>query len=512
MTIEGGSKDEDAGRRRFVKRRLFANTAATAAGNVWTIVLSLVAVPLMLGGLGAEAFGIWALLQTFSVSTGWLSLADSGIGVSASRSIAAAHSTGDAEAIDETVATSLILFIVAGVLAALLLAVLGILVLPSLFNVRESLVAATKTAAVLAGVQALIDLVARSFQASLEGLQRVDLARLADTVRRTFVTIATCATAVATGDLVAVAAAAALSSITGVGTAWFLLSRRAKIHIRLASAQRAKELFRYGLTIALLRPLGVIHRTVDRLVVGAILGPTAVAAVEVATNLVSGAEAVLSASSYSVTPAAAWLAASNENDALRAVMLRGTRLSMAVTMPLSVGIAVMSTPFVSFWLGAEAPRDVALLASVGVLSTILAAPVAVSSNMLLGVGSAVAVLKAAIVGIIVNVVLTICLVHAVGAVGAFYATIAAGLVSLPLIAAAALSRFGMPVGVFVRGALVPGTVSALMFGVVLVLARIVLDDPTTELVVGGGVGAIVLAVMTVSVVLTKSERARVLRR
>lgn len=512
MTIGGGSNDEDGGRRRFVKRRLVANTAATAAGNVWTIVLSLVAIPLLLAGLGAEAFGIWALLQTFSVSTGWLSLADSGIGVAASRSIAEAHSTDDVEALEETVATSFTLFTIAGVLAALLLAVLGLLVLPSLFNVPDSLVTVTKAAAALAGVQALIDLIGRSFQTSLEGLQRVDLGRLADTVRRTVVTVATCAAATATGDLVVVAAAAALSSLVGVATAYALLRRHARIRPRLTSFGRARALFRYGLTVALLRPIGVIHRTVDRLVVGAVLGPSAVAAVEVATNLVSGADAVLSASSYSVTPAAAWLAASREDNALRALLLRGTRLSMAVTMPLTVGIAVMSAPFVTVWLGSDAPADVALFASVGVISTLLAAPVAISSNMLLGVGSAVAVLKAAIAGITVNVALTIALVHAVGTVGAFYATIAAGLVTVPLIGAAGLSRFDVRLGAFMRGSVVPGTLPAFVFGIVLVLARLVLEAPIAELVVGGIVGGVVVALMTVAVAMTPDERARVLRR
>jgi O-antigen/teichoic acid export membrane protein len=392
------------------------------------------------------------------------------------------------------------------------LGVLGLVLLPSLFRVSGPLIATTKIAAAFAGLQALVDLICRSFQTSLEGLQRVDLARLADTVRRTAVTIATCVAATATGELTIVAAAAAASSAAGLVAAHVLLRRHVTVRPGRASVRRAGALFRYGVSIALMRPIGVIHRTVDRLVVGAILGPSAVAAVEVATNLLSGADAVLSASSYSVTPAAAWLAASREDGALRALLLRGTRLSMAVTMPLAVAIAVMSKPFVSVWLGSDAPKGAALLTSVGVVSVVLAAPVAISSNMLVGVGSAASVLKAALVGIIVNVALTIPLVHVLGAVGSFYATIAAGMLSTPMIVAAGLARFDLPFRSLLGQSLLPSIVPALGFGAVLVSARLLLDRPMSQLIVGGALGGLLAAVLTVSVTLTSDERARVLRR
>ncbi|MFN8018490.1 MAG: hypothetical protein U0P45_10240 [Acidimicrobiales bacterium] len=70
------------------RRQLLRNTAATALANGWTILLTLVALPLMLRGLGTAAFGVWALLQTFSAVTGWLSLADLGMGVAATRGVA----------------------------------------------------------------------------------------------------------------------------------------------------------------------------------------------------------------------------------------------------------------------------------------------------------------------------------------------------------------------------------------------------------------------------------------
>src|SRR5580765_3179925 len=116
---------------RNLKRRLVTNSVAGAAGNVWTIVLSLAAVPILLVSLGAQAFGVWALIQTLSVSTGWLSLADAGIGIAAGRSIAEADSRRDRGALERTVATSLMLFVITGAGAAIVLSTLGVAILPT---------------------------------------------------------------------------------------------------------------------------------------------------------------------------------------------------------------------------------------------------------------------------------------------------------------------------------------------------------------------------------------------
>jgi O-antigen/teichoic acid export membrane protein len=509
--VAEGSEGGTFGQRNL-KRRLITNSVATAAGNFWTMLLSLAAVPILLMGLGAQAFGVWALIQTLSVSTGWLSLADAGIGIAAARSIAEAESLEDRGALERTVATSLMLFAAAGVLAAIVLGTLGAAILPTIFNVPDGLVRSTRLAVMLAGTQALLDLVGRSFQAGLEGLQRVDLARLADTIRRTIVTAATCAVAILGGGLVAVAVAAAISSISGVAASYVLLRRRVRVRPFAASSTSARALVRYALSVALLRPISVIHRTVDRLVVGIVLGPAWVAAVEVASNLQGGADALLSASSYPVTPTAAWLNARKEGGALRRLILRGTRLSMAVTLPIAAAVAVMSAPFIRLWLGNDAPQGAALLASVGVASTIVAAPIAIVSNMLVGVGAAMPVIRAAVVGIIVNVGLTILLVNLIGAVGAFWATFVAGVVTLPLILFAALALFELSLSTYVRESVVCGAIPSVAFAAVLVLVRVVVNGDLRQLLIGALAGGCVLLVLTFTYTLTDQERARFRRR
>ena len=281
-------------------------------------------------------------------------------------------------------------------------------------------------------------------------------------MRRTAVAVAVCSAALLGGDLVDVATASATASLVGTVVSWWMLRAKTKVRLRSFSTDAVHRLTRYGIAVGGLRPLGVIHRTIDRMVVGSVLGPAAVTAVEVATNLQSGADAVLGASSYAVTPGASWLNAREDRPTLRELVVRGTRLSLLACIPVTVFVALLSQPLIEVWLGDDAPAGAAGLASVAVISTMLAAPLQVGSNVLVGVGRAAIVLRAATISIVVNIAASIVLVRVVGVVGAFQATIVASLVLFPLLARPALDYVGLGGREFIRRSVIPGIAPSLL--------------------------------------------------
>src|SRR5437762_9903542 len=117
------------------RRRLLHNTAASGAANAWTMVLAIASLPLLLRGLGTTAFGVWAVLQTFSAVAGWLSLADLGVGLAATRHIADHASRGEDTDRDVGIGTTLVLCAAIGAMLAITLVVVGPRVFPGLFNV-----------------------------------------------------------------------------------------------------------------------------------------------------------------------------------------------------------------------------------------------------------------------------------------------------------------------------------------------------------------------------------------
>ena len=429
------------------------NTASTGLGNVWAMAVTLASLPLLLHGLGAAAFGTWVLLQTFSAVNGWFSLADAGAGTATTRLVAEHASLGDRQATRVAISSGMVLFLILGAVAALLIGIVGPFVLPALFNTPDDLVHSLKIAVVFFAAQAFVEFVTEGIEACLEGVQRVDLSRAVDAVRRTFVAAAACVAANVSGSLSTVAAASCAGSLAGLLAAFVAIEH---VGHGLARPSRAQihELFRYGRTVALLRPLGVLHRTMDRTIVGAIIGPEAVALVEIATQVQTGAEAVLSASSYAVVPSASWLHARGDKATLRELLELGTKYSLLATSAVVAVGMVLAAPFVHVWVS-DRYQDAAGLAVVALLFVAVTAPLQVGSNILLGIGRAGDILKAALLAVVINLAASIVLVHLVGVVGCFIGSLLGTVALIPILGRATLDAADGDVATFLRRSVVP---------------------------------------------------------
>lgn len=490
MTDAGASAAPETGNgARPFRRRVLVNTASTGAANVWAMVVTLVALPLMLQGLGAAAFGTWVLLCTFSAINGWISLADLGVSTATTRAVAESASLDDHRGIATRVGSSLGLFTSLGLISTLAMATVGRRWLPSLFDTPERLVADLRFAIVVYAVQLLPDLLTGAATSSLEGLQRVDLSRAVDAVRRTAVAAASAVAALAGSGLQGVAVASlvvsTLSALLALGTLWVMLPDR-----RLAlDRAEMRSLLSYGKTVAVLRPFGVIQRMMDRLIVGAVLGPAPVALVEIATQIQNGADAILSASSYAVIPSASWLRARGDGHTLRELLMTGTKYSLLVTLPFVTAPAILAGPLVRVWVG-PSYAAAAGLAVVGLAYVALAAPVAVGSNLLVGTGRAGAVLRAVTLAVLVNLVASIVLVHRIGTVGAFLGTLVGTVFLIVPLSRSALAEVHATRRELWHTAIQPSVAPNLALAAVAGLVVVApLPDPAT-LVAGAGLGLV----------------------
>jgi len=441
------------GGERPFRRRLVVNTAATGAGNLWAMVVALVSLPLVLRGLGPTAFGLWVLLQTFSAVTGWFSLADLGIGTAAVRSIASSASVGDDGRVRSSVGTTLVVFAAMGLVSFALLASLGWPLLPLVFRVPHRLLRSFRLATLIFAGQVAADLLTEGAESCLEGLQRVDASRAVDAYRRTVVAIGVSTAALWSGSLVVVAGASAACSATAVIAGLAAVRGQAGGMGRFDMAE-VWALLRYGRTVAVLRPLGVIQRTMDRVIVGVILGPAAVALVEIASQILNAADAVLSATSYAVIPGSAWLGARRDHKSLAELLIRGTKYSVLLTWLVCAAGCGLASPFVRLWVGSRYAHAPTLIA-VALAGEAVAAPGQVASSLLIGVGRASRVLRAAAIAIVVNLVTSVALVEAIGTTGTFLGTLLANVVLAPLLLRAAMDEAGIPIGAFIVRALAP---------------------------------------------------------
>lgn len=463
------------------------------------MLAGLISVPLLISGLGREAFGLWALVMTFSATNGWLSLLDLGVVIAVTREVASASAVDDERGIREAVSAALWVVTALGILGAAALTIAAITFLPRLFEAPGRLAGSFRVALLLMAAQVVVDLTINTVEGALEGLQRVDLSRAVDMFRRLLFVAGTAIGALVGGNLRWVAAGSLAATVLASVVACVVLGRQLPRFIVTTSSQHLREMLRAGRLVGVLRPVGVVQRTMDRIIVGIVLGPNAVALVEVATQLQAGADAVLSASSYSVVPSSAWLGARGDSSALTRLAEIGTKYSMLATVPVAVAVGTLAGPFIEAWIG-KRYLDAAGLTAMAALAVVIAAPMAVGSQMLLGLNRTSAILRAAVVAVIVNLVASSILVHVVGVVGAIWGTVIAAPVLLALLAPPVLNAAGTDLRRFIRVAVAPVIVPALsQLIAALLLLRIDLAPVPRLIVVGAGSIAVYLGMAWYSV-------------
>lgn len=469
------------------RRRVLRGTVATIMANSWAMVLGLVTLPLLLSGLGTQAFGVWVLLQTLSVTSGWLSLGDLGLSTSTVRYVAADESAGRHDHARRVAGTALVAFAALGLFWGALVGLLGPRVLPTLFRVPDGLSAEFEQAVYWFALQTIADFAIQGILAVLEGAQEVDRSRSLEMLRRTLVTGGSAVAAAAGLGLAGVSMVAFVGTTAALVGSLHLLHRRSRLTSGRPQLEALRLLVRYGSSVALLRPLGVLHRTMDRMVVGVVLGPSAVALVEIATQLQNGASAVLGASSYAVTPSAAWLDGRGDRHRLRELVENGTRYTLLVTFPVVVLTAVLAGPAVALWVGpdyaAAVPLVVLAVAYVGVV-----APLQVGSNLLVGIGRAHSVIGAAAAGLVLNLGLSLALIGPLGVRGPFVASLVGAVAVLPLLGRSILGAVDLAPGQFLRSAVLPPAAASMVLGAAALVPVALPLGPLATLIIGGFVG------------------------
>lgn len=488
------------------RQRLARNTVAAVGANAWAIVVAVATLPLMVHGLGVENFGRWVLLQTLSASTGWLTVLDGGLAVSATRTVAAraamvvgggggggtgevSSGPGGPDSVGRAVGTAMGAFALLALLGATLTLGTAWPILRLLGHLSGAVASGLRTASLLLALQVVGELVQQGTESCLEGLQRMDLSRAVDATRRALFAAGTAAAALLTGSLGWVEIAAVVTSAVGALLGLAILARQ-RVPGRLGlSAATLREMFRYAKVVALLRPISALYRLMDRVIVGLVLGPAAVAAVEVATQLGNGADAMVSGITSALVPSAAWVAARRDTGRLAETLLDGTRYALLTTWPLAAGVAFLAGPGIRFWTGARLAAAAAGPARVALAAAAVAAVAQVAGNLLLGAGRGDVILRASLVGVTVDLIASVALVHPLGISGVFWGTLAAVSVTTPWVVRAACRECGVGPGHLVRQAVWPAAVPLVAECAALAACDVVPLSPMAHLAIGVGAGA-----------------------
>lgn len=494
-------------------RRIALNTVAKAASIAARLVVGLALTPFILRSVGTADYGVWVLVLGFSVGGGILSIFTLGIGGALVKYVAEDAARGDVAGVNRAFTASLLTYSVFGLLGALVLVAISASPVLQWLNVPAEYATTTRLLFLLLAVQTLLELPGLAFDGILEGLQRYPTSAAIEIMR---------VVAWAGGVIAALAAgwglvglgAIQLASTALVVTALALAAKRAFPPLKLSrGTPRAtySRILRMSNHLLVIRITAVITQQADKIIISALLTPLLLAYYNVASYPQSLVVITLGFTASVILPLASALSATGDSSSLRALFLRGTKFTVAQSVPFAVGAFILAPYFIEAWVGPEFASAV-LLARVWLAYPFFACLLQVGWNMMIGVGRVREVVVIQTFGAAAKVVASVALAWPFGMVGVVVGTVAGSLLSLGPYVRLFLRETRVSLSEFIREALAPGYLPALAAGVVLAAAVAVRAPSGLVEVAVYGIGELVaFGALFYAFGMTAAERAGLLR-
>jgi O-antigen/teichoic acid export membrane protein len=221
-----------------------------------------------------------------------------------------------------------------------------------------------------------------------------------------------------------------------------------RISPSLFRKERLREVTGFSIYSSIIDWANKLNYQIDEIVVGIFLGSPAVAVWAVAERIISGTQRLTNQLNGVLFPVVVDSDASARQAMLQQILLQGTRLSLAMVVPISATLILLADPLLRGWLGVGATP--AILGAVPVIQ-ILAVAVAIrvgnatGNTVLKGAGSHRMLAFVNLGTGIVNIALSVLLVREFGLVGVAVGTLVPiALSAMFILYPAACRRVGLP--------------------------------------------------------------------
>jgi len=424
-----------------------ANTrqvARNAAFNYVTLVAQLVSgiivTPLLFRGLGASAFGTFALLITI---VGYAGLLELGIGTATMRMVAERSGTG--QPLEDVLGSSRALYVPISICTALaMLPVIAFApMLPGASGASAGDVRLALSALVMGQILALL---LNVYPALVYGSGRADMVYGIGAVFSVLTSVVQGLVALGGGGLALLAMLTAAVGGLNVLMVAFIARRMMGGRARRSSASSPtkRHLLTYGLKNAGVGFLATISTQSDLLIVGAFLPARTVAAYAVSSRAANFAKNIASRASDILVPTFADAAARGDTARQRTLFVEACVLGAVVLWPLALSISLFASDLLYVWLGEVPAGSTSVL-----LILLLAVSVQVWGHngfvFFNGRGDLSLFLRAGAILAVLNLCLSVGLALTIGLTGPALGTLAVGLIfDVVLVPRAVARSLGVP--------------------------------------------------------------------
>lgn len=374
----------------------------------------LAATPILVASLGEGDFGLWMLILAIG---GFGSVANLGMGAAIVKFVAEARAAGRAEDVLDVVRQSVTISGASALLLCLLMVAIAPLLAQSVFSKMgdvHRVASALRIGALIIFIQQFDQVAA----ATLKGFERFSVAARVEVAAKFALVGVNVAVAHLTGELFSVLAGTVTVMIVSLAARAWVAGRLVGGVLLMPAwpGPKGGALLRFGGWVWLQAVASVLLSSVDRFVVGGLLGASALAHYSVCTQLAQQVHAVPAAAMGFLMPLAT--RKHHQGDDVRRVRRLALTANVLVALPLALALAVGADFGLRIWMGPDfAAENAGLLRWLTLAYLLLALNVA-AHYLLLGEGEARFVSLTNIVGGILSSVGAGLLVPGFGVAGA----------------------------------------------------------------------------------------------
>jgi O-antigen/teichoic acid export membrane protein len=418
---------------------IFRNVSAHYLVTGTELLIGLFMLPFNVAHLGQTTYGLWVMVASITI---YFSVLDMGFGVAQVKFAAQYKAQGDSKALNEIASTMFCIFLAVG-LFTYAVAILLSLNLEHLFHVTPQQATTGRSILLMISAYVALGFPFSVFGGIVNGFQRMYLNGIVAMVTTLLV---------AGANVVVLKAGYGLVELVAVTTTLRMLSYFAyalnayrvfpALRIRLShfSWNRLREVTGFSVFMLLIDLANKLNYSTDTLVIGIFLTTGAVAVWAVAQRLIEIVQRINTQLNGVLFPAVVESSTTQHLDKLQKILLQGTRLSLAMGIPMSTGLALLASPVVKAWVGPDFAGSVPVI-YILCISVVFRVGNATSAIVLEGSGQHRLLAISNIAMAVGNLVLSTLLVRQFGLVGVAAGTlIAVGLISILVIFPAACRR------------------------------------------------------------------------
>jgi O-antigen/teichoic acid export membrane protein len=484
---------------------IFQNVSVNYLVTGTEVLIGIFMLPFNVAHLGQSAYGLWVLVASITV---YFSMFDMGYGVAQVRFAAKYRAQGDVQALNEIASTMFCVFSGIGLLT--FLAALAIaLNLDHIFELTPEQVRTGQIVFLFISAFVALGFPVSVFGGIVNGFQRQYLNGVVAVVTAITVAVVNISVLLAgygLRELVAATTAVRILSYVAYALNAYRVFPALRLLLRFFKRDRLREITGFSVFILIIDLANKLNYSTDAIVIGAFMGTAAVAVWAVAQRLIEIVQRITDQLNGALFPVVVDSSTVERVDKLQKILIQGTRLSLAMVVPVATVLGLTARPLVMLWVGPNFEGSVNVIY---ILSMVVALRVgnATSTVVLKGSGLHKVLALSNLSMAVSNLVLSVLLVRWYGLIGVAIGTlIPMAVFSMFVVVPVACRRVELTRWELFRQSVWPAAWPALVMAGFILLARRYGDGSWAWIMMVAALAASIYAALFLLFAINRTER------